>query len=69
MSDFVDKISIAAEITASPGWSVGYIRLADIKEPGVAHSQPVGQYVFDFDAEGRLLGIEVLDMRYMPEGL
>jgi uncharacterized protein YuzE len=54
----------------------GYLHLTDIA-PGEAVTQRVienpvqglGDIVLDFDHEGRLLGIELLDARLLPRGL
>jgi len=54
----------------------GYLALAEIA-PGDAVSQEIvpnpadgmGDIVLDFDASGRLLGIEFLDERALPPGM
>ncbi|WP_448612624.1 DUF2283 domain-containing protein [Modestobacter sp. URMC 112] len=54
----------------------GYLYLADIA-PGAAVNQRVvgnpvqgiGDVVLDFDPEGRLLGVEFLDSRLLPQRL
>ena len=64
-------------ITYDPKADAAYIYLVDeIRPGGVARTYPCdprevnGQINLDFDSEGRLLGIEVLDARRkLPEDL
>jgi uncharacterized protein YuzE len=50
-------------ITYDPEADMAYIRLQDPIEPGSAVRQEsvLESFIFDFDYEGRLLGIEVFD--------
>ena len=67
------KYSIPAEISGDRG--VGYIRFQP-SQPGIvkktllvynSRGQEVGIHI-DFDAEGRIFGIEVMDDKMLPPG-
>lgn len=66
------KKTIEVELTredVTPDVSVGYITLREFES--VARTLPLHdeQINIDFDAEGRIVGIEVLDGKLLPEAV
>ncbi|MGY1704933.1 DUF2283 domain-containing protein [Geodermatophilus sp. SYSU D00697] len=67
---------VTLQLTWDGDAGAGHLYLADV-EPGEAVSQRVvenpvdgvGDVVLDFDREGRLLGVELLDPRLLPPRL